>query len=92
MTYLNEGKSNVTTGINVIEGVKETFKHIETKVCEVSDQIAEVSATVQELSAGSVEIKQNVEFTKNVQVAGVNMIKELNEQVGHEIQALKAKK
>lgn len=92
VTYLNEGKSNVTTGINVVESVKETFQHIETKVCEVSDQIAEVSATVQELSAGSVEIKENVEFTKNVQVAGVNMIKELNEQIGHDIQALKAKK
>lgn len=88
VSYMTEGKSQVTTGISVVDNVKDTFNHIQLKIHDVSQQIIEVSAAVQELSAGSEEITQNVELTKKIQEDGVNMIKQLNNQINEELKDL----
>lgn len=87
--YMEEGKSQVMTGMNVAGEVNETFYLIQQKISDVSQQITEVSAAVQELSAGSEEITQNVDFTKQVQNAGVEMIQQLNDQLDHYLNELK---
>jgi methyl-accepting chemotaxis protein len=89
VNYMEEGKSQVTTGMKVAGKVNETFYLIQQKISAVSQQITEVSAAVQELSAGSEEITQNVDFTKQVQVSGVEMIQSLNGQLENHLEELK---
>ncbi len=88
--FIEDGKLQVVTGMSVAGQVNETFTQIQQKINTVSQQITEVSAAVQELSAGSEEIKQNVDFTKEVQVAGVEMIQELNMQLDNYLAELKS--
>lgn len=88
--FIEDGKLQVVTGMSVAGQVNETFSQIQQKINTVSQQITEVSAAVQELSAGSEEIKQNVDFTKEVQVAGVEMIQELNMQLDNYLAELKS--
>lgn len=90
VSFMEEGKSQVVTGMSVAGQVNETFYQIQQKISSVSQQITEVSAAVQELSAGSEEIKHNVDFTKQVQVAGVEMIQDLNVQLDNYLADLKS--
>ncbi|WP_428911915.1 methyl-accepting chemotaxis protein [Niallia sp. Krafla_26] len=76
--FMEEGKEKVNNGIQVVNDVKLTFGLIQDKIKEVSNQIMEVSAAAQQLSAGSEEISNITDFTKNVQLTGVDMIQELN--------------
>lgn len=89
VNYMEEGKSQVTTGMAVAGQVNEIFDLIQQKINEVSQQITEVSAAVQELSAGSEEITQNADFTKQVQISGVEMIQNLNVQLENYLTELK---
>ena len=88
VNYMEEGKSQVTTGMAVAGQVNEIFNLIQYKINDVSQQITEVSAAVQELSAGSEEITQNVDFTKQVQIAGLDMIQTLNVQLENHLKEL----
>lgn len=77
----NEGKVEVENGIHAVSNAKHSFEVIQREINHVSEQIIDVSAAVQELSAGSQEISNITEFTKKVQIGGVNKISELTEKV-----------
>ncbi|XJZ26925.1 methyl-accepting chemotaxis protein [Bacillota bacterium Lsc_1132] len=77
----NEGKNEVENGIKVVNDAKHSFEVIQQEINQVSQQIIDVSAAVQQLSAGSQEISNVTEFTKKVQMGGVEKISELTETV-----------
>jgi methyl-accepting chemotaxis protein len=77
--YMNEGKTEVTNGIRIVNDAKRAFEVIQSDMDNVLQQIIEVSAAVQQLSASSDEIRKITEFTKKVQKSGVEKIQNMNE-------------
>jgi methyl-accepting chemotaxis protein len=88
--YMNEGKAEVTNGIQIVNDAKYAFEVIKSNMDNVLQQIIEVSAAVQQLSASSEEIKNITEFTKKVQKGGVEKIQNMNELVDELITAANA--
>lgn len=78
VAYMNEGKTEVANGIEIVQHAKQAFSGIQDDIDQVSKLITDVSNAVTEISAGSDEVNQITEFTKKVQQGGVEKITALN--------------